>query len=119
MGLMVIAKCECGLETDLVIGGGSIKSVETCYFPCLCENCQNIVMVNLLADEPRCPECNAPDPIPYDDPGLSDFPGDDVIASWNMEDRLGRDLILTNGKYKCPSCGNMSLEFIEYGLCWD
>jgi hypothetical protein len=26
---------------------------------------------------------------------------------------------LTDGNYKCPRCGNMSLRFEDTGLCWD
>lgn len=91
----------------------------TCFFPCLCESCHSIVQANLLAKVIRCPECRALNPIPYDDPCLSDSPGHHNVAEWHMEEQLGRELVLTNGKYSCPKCGKMSLEFSDGGLCWD
>ena len=36
-----------------------------CYFPCLCEQCQEIVQVDLLARKQQCPKCRATDLIPY------------------------------------------------------
>ena len=91
----------------------------TCFFPCLCESCHSVVRVNLLSKSLRCPQCRARNPIPYDDPRLSESPGHHQVASWNMEDRLGKELVLTDGKYRCPQCGRMSLEFSDSGLCWD
>lgn len=91
----------------------------TCFFPCLCENCHSVVQVNLLSKAMRCPTCRAANPIPYDDPRLAESPGKHYVADWNMEGRLGRELVLTDGKYRCPKCGKMSLEFSDSGLCWD
>ena len=75
--------------------------------------------MNLLADELICPECDAKDPIPYDDPTLIAEPGDYEIADWNMESQLGRVLVLTNGAYRCAECGKDGLHFVDGGLCWD
>jgi len=122
MGSAVVAKCDCGIEDTILIGGGMMNFKTTCFFPCLCENCHGIVQVNLLSKTMKCPECGARGPIPYDDPQLSDSPGLRNVAEWNMgnmEDRLGRKLVLTDGKYRCPKCGNMSLSFSRGGLCWD
>jgi hypothetical protein len=119
MGSQVIAKCSCGLETEIMIGGGMENFMTTCYFPCLCENCHNVIQVNLLAKRRRCPRCKKSNPIPYDDPRLSKTPGKNFVAEWNMQDNLGRVLVLTDGKFKCPKCGKMSLEFTDSGLCWD
>ena len=91
----------------------------TCYFPCLCESCHNLVRVNLLAEKPECPDCGAANPVPYDDPRLMGTAGERVIAEWNMEERLGRRLILTDGSYICPKCEQMTLRFADGGLCWD
>ncbi len=91
----------------------------TCFFPCLCENCHCVVQVNLLSKAVKCPRCRKPNPIPYDDARLSESKGRNLVAEWNMEDQLGRVLVLTDGKYRCPKCGNMSLEFHEGELCWD
>jgi len=42
-----------------------------------------------------------------------------MVADWYMKAELGRELVLTDGKYRCPKCGKMSLEFSEGGLYWD
>jgi hypothetical protein len=119
MGSEVVAKCDCGVGGVILIGGGMMDFTTTCFFPCLCENCHSVVQVNLLSKAMRCPRCRAPNPIPYDDPRLAESPGKHHVAEWNMEDRLGRELVLTDGKYRCPKCGKMSLEFSDDGLCWD
>ena len=119
MGSQVVATCKCGVEASILIGGGMLNFMTTCFFPCFCESCQGIVQVNLLAKETRCPECQAYNPIPYDDPRLRDAPGQRRVAVWNVINKLGRELELTNGRYKCPKCGKMSLEFKEGSLCWD
>jgi hypothetical protein len=119
MGSQVTAKCGCGVETDVLIGGGMLNFTTTCFFPCLCENCHSIVEMNLLAKVMECPQCRALNPIAYDDPRLSGAPGHHYVAEWDMQEQLGRELVLTDGKYMCPKCGRMSLEFSTIGLCWD
>jgi Zn finger protein HypA/HybF involved in hydrogenase expression len=118
MGSQVIAKCDCGVEESILIGGGMFTET-LCYFPCLCESCHRIVEVNLLDRPVSCPACHAPDPIPYDDPRLLGAAGRHMVADWYMKAELGRELVLTDGKYRCPKCGKMSLEFSEGGLYWD
>jgi len=107
------------LEASILVGGGMMNFQTTCLFPCLCENCHRIVEVNLLDKSLKCPACHAADPIPYDDPRLSGSPGDNHVVEWNTEDQLGRELVLTDGKYRCPKCGKMSLKFRDSGLFWD
>lgn len=45
--------------------------------------------------------------------------GSQVVASWNMEDALGRELLLSDGDYKCPACGAITLRFSDGGMLWD
>ncbi len=119
MGSQVIAACKCGANAIILIGGGMFNFMETCYFPCMCKGCHEVVQANLLAKEARCPQCRARNPIPYDDPRLLGEPGSYHVAEWRMTDKLDRDLVLTDGKYMCPKCGKMSLGFRDSGLCWD
>ena len=119
MGSQVTARCECGVEAEILIGGGMMNFTTTCYFPCLCGSCHNIVEADLLATAPQCPECGTANPIPYDDPRVLGSLGEQTVAEWNMQERLGRELILTDGSYKCPKCGKMTLQFADSGLCWD
>lgn len=121
MGKSVVAKCKCGVEALVDIGSGMGDFMTTCLFPCLCESCHNIVNVNLLDQSTKCPECGADAPIPYDDPLLLGIPGRREVAKWNLPGKqLDRELVLTDGQYKCPKCGKFCLEFSdEFSLNWD
>lgn len=113
MGSGVGARCDCGFSASSLIGGGIDDYTTVCLFPCLCEQCNSFVQVNLLAGAQKCPKCQAADPIPYDDPRLAGPPGYGKVASWDMQEELGRNLVLTDGRYKCPSCNKMDLEFFD------
>lgn len=119
MGSEVTANCQCGLEARILIGGGMATFMTTCYFPCLCEGCHNVVQVNLLGKTKRCPKCRGANLIPYDDPQLSESLGQHALVEWNMQRQLGRELKLTDGNYRCPKCQKMTLRFADSGLCWD
>jgi len=77
------------------------------------------VPVNLPAKTKQCPECGSSSVIAYDDPRLSQAPGEKVVASWNVKEKLGREMVLTDGNYFCPGCKNMSLRFRDSGSRWD
>lgn len=120
MGLQISAVCSCGVMADVQVGGGMSDFTTTCHFPCLCNNCHNIVQTNLLAKDIQCTDCRSHDVIPYDDPRLVGTAGGRNVAEWNMQDSLGRELVLTDGTYKCPKCGEMSLTFNDDSmLFWD
>jgi Zn finger protein HypA/HybF involved in hydrogenase expression len=119
MGAAVTATCSCGLEASILIGGGMSNFMDICYFPCQCARCKKVVQVNLLAKRQRCPTCRANQPVPYDDPSLTDGSGSNEITSWNIAENLGRTLKLTDSHYHCPQCGQMTLRFQNAGLCWD
>jgi hypothetical protein len=73
-----------------------------------------------MESNPRCPDCRTPGLIPYDDARLIGTVGDREVADWNIQDDLGRELVLTNGTYKCARCGEMSLTFNdENAVLWD
>lgn len=120
MGVQIEAICSCGVNTKVKVGGGMMDFTTTCHFPCLCNNCRNIVDANLLAKDLKCTKCRGHDLVPYDDPRLIGTPGSRNVAEWNMQDSLGRELVLTDGTYKCPKCGKMSLTFGDgVALLWD
>jgi Zn finger protein HypA/HybF involved in hydrogenase expression len=119
MGSQVTALCECGLKSTILIGGGMANFMDTCFFPCLCEHCRAVVQINLLAERIQCPKCQATKVIPYDDTRLIGRAGNHQTASWDMKKQLGRELILTDGDYKCPQCENNTLHFSNSGHCWD
>jgi hypothetical protein len=90
----------------------------TCCFPCLCEHCRAVVQADVFAQPARRPECKN-EVIPFDDPALPGSPGGEVVADWNTVDELGRELQLTDGAYRCPRCGHLTLWFTSTGRCWD
>ena len=91
-----------------------------CRFPGLCEECHLAVEINLLEKpKPKCPHCRSTKVVPYDDPSLSKTPGRQRVTSWNESEQLGRELVLTNGKYKCPKCGKMALTFEDGDVFFD
>jgi hypothetical protein len=110
MGSSVKASCKCGYGESILIGGGMLNFKTTCLFPCLCEDCKEVVQGNLLAKRTKCPKCGKTGIIPYDDPKLID---------WNVSGKLGRSLKLTNGDYLCPKCERFTMTFMDDGLCWD
>lgn len=118
MGTMVAASCKCGFRQDIVVGGGMDDYTTTCWFPCLCENCNHIVQVNMHEEQILCPECGKTGPIPYSDPRLIGIPGTRREASWYLDLTSERELVLTNGYYLCPSCRQFELQFMSSG-CFD
>ena len=120
MGVQVTAICECGLNTDVQIGGGMFDFTTMCHFPCICNSCRNLVEANLLEKGRTCPHCNSHDLIPYNDQRLIGTAGNRTVTEWSMEDSQRRELVLTNGTYKCPKCGKMSLRFAgDSVILWD
>jgi hypothetical protein len=67
----------------------------------------------------RCPEGHGGVPVAYDDPSLIGRAGDNTVASWNVRDRLGRELVLHDGQYLCPACNAFTMRFADGGLMWD
>lgn len=119
MGSQVIAMCPCGLYAEILIGGGMMDFETTCYYPAVCEHCHRLVQIDVLEDGPECPECGATDPIPYDDPRLQARPGGHVAEEWRPGDAACGRVVLTEGEYRCPACGQMTLTFTDSGLVWD
>ncbi|MDP6495537.1 MAG: hypothetical protein QGI09_09010 [Dehalococcoidia bacterium] len=119
MGRSVKARCECGLERSLAVGG-SKQSFRTHYtFPCLCTQCRDVVSANLKEQPLACPTCGALDPIPYDSPELQGSQGESWVAScWMPDPPFERDMEIYGGEYKCPKCEKMTLRFAP-GPCFD
>jgi hypothetical protein len=120
MGSSVDAQCKCGYEAlGLLIGGGMSNFTTFCSFPVFCKNCQQLQLTNLLAKHPDCPHCQSREIVAYDEDELQQAPGNNIVTSWNVSDRLGRILQLTDGEYFCPLCKEFNLRFEEGGMHWD
>jgi len=112
MGSSVQADCPCGVNMQIMIGGGMMDHKTNCRFPYCCENCHSLVEANALADKLRCPKCRSVNPIPYTDPRLEGEKGEYEVVQWF-------DLSLTNGTCKCPKCEQMTLRFSPGNILWD
>ena len=109
------------------------------YFPCLCEDCEDVVqgdlkehmhkrkyegffsdkgefekptIIPLEEREFTCPECNGNNVMPYNNHRIIGMEGDRVVAR-------NFDNVLTNGDYKCPKCNKMTLKFSPSFYRWD
>ena len=56
--------------------------------------------------------------IPYDNSRLLDGTGKHIVTSLNIQNELSRELKLTNGNFKCPKYGQMTLHFKESDMLW-
>jgi hypothetical protein len=121
MGTGLLAKCACGFETETAVGGTRrtyrMRNYPiVCLFPCFCKECKDMVTVDLCAKPPSCPACGSTAIVPYDQPELIGTLGTLTKASCAMQYELGRDLVLTDGLYRCPKCNRMSLRFVATTL---
>jgi hypothetical protein len=98
-----------------MIGGGMSNFMEYCAFPAYCAKGNHLMTINLFDNPPRCRKHRA-EPTPYDDAALIGELGENVVASWNYDERTAT---LTDGYYFCPACHNFTLRFSDYGPMWD
>ena len=57
MGIILLAKCDCGFEEEITVDRGNFVTGKTCYAPALCENCNKLLTRNYAEDEINCPYC--------------------------------------------------------------
>src|SRR3954467_14049465 len=116
MGDMATARCECGYSADLILGGGMANFQTECLFPVYCGVCRSLQCANLLDAPVMCPKCGSSDVVAYDSPELLGEAGAGEVFSWHLAG-LDRELQLSDGRYLCPSCQQMQLQFEQTG-CW-
>lgn len=102
-----------------MIGGGMANFTSFCAFPAWCTACRQVLLLNLLDEPLTCPHCASNGVLPYDNARLIGKAGSNLVASWNVADRLGRVLVLTDGSYLCPGCQQFTLHFRSVGIQWD
>ena len=112
MGSSVRAFCPCGVDEEIMIGGGMLDFETHCSFPCCCEKCPSLVEANVLVKQLRCPKCRSTKVIVYGDPRLNGEVGRNVVESWGERS-------LTDGTYKCPECRKLTLRFERGSILWD
>ena len=112
MGSIIKSCCSCGYEKSMFLGGGMADFTKNCNFPIYCEDCRILFEDNLLGNQLQCPKCKGTKATPYDK--KCSRKGNPVFE-WNIR---GKSLVLTDGNYVCPKCGNHALTFIDES-CWD
>ena len=119
MGAMVSARCECGFETrTMFLGGGMLNFTTVCTFPFYCVNCSILFESNMFKKKVACPQCHMTDNYPYDSDKAFEMAGKNNVFSWNVRDKIDKELVLTDGNYICPACRKFTLKFFDVG-CWD
>ncbi len=67
MGSLISAKCKCGFEKKVALGGGMHSHLTYCAFPCYCQDCKSLYVADLYSDDTSCTECGSQNILPYDD----------------------------------------------------
>lgn len=98
MGLVLSAKCPCGIDTQIFAGSG-MKGGSACL-PAWCTVCERLVAAPTEHGAPHCEECRTPVEVIklYDPTGLREIPPEEPVT--------------------CPRCGAQSLRF-EFSGIWD
>jgi predicted RNA-binding Zn-ribbon protein involved in translation (DUF1610 family) len=118
MGSIVAARCPCGFDVRMPLGGGIRSHERLAAFPALCRACGGFQVVNAKQTPLACPGCGSADIAPYDDPSLAGEAGAKTVFAWTLAPEAGRTLALTDGAYRCPKCGEPRLRFFDEGF-WD
>ena len=70
MGALISAKCGCGFEKRMALGGGMRNHLTYCAFPCYCQDCKSMYVADLFSDDTSCTECGSQNILPYDDKSM-------------------------------------------------
>jgi hypothetical protein len=72
-------------------------------WPVTCESCSAVTTANFKQSPLVCGKCNGSKAVPITD--SREWMGDgEVIVNWG-------ELTLTDGRYRCPKCGEFELRF--------
>jgi predicted RNA-binding Zn-ribbon protein involved in translation (DUF1610 family) len=123
LGSILLAKCKCGyVSSEIYAGGGFLNSDTLCRVPAMCQTCGEVVEVNLLESDTKCPKCKGNVSI-YSNKALFK---DSIkvrrenkrpdIFDWSIKGKI--NFILSDFLYFCPKCKKYSLRFEDTG-CWD
>lgn len=114
-GDIVSAKCECGFETTMKLGGGKANYKTTCYFPYHCKDCFSLSVLNAIGDKQTCKKCFSENVISYENDSLRAGKSDNKVFGWNINEK---NFSLTDDMYFCPQCRELKLKFSQVGN-WD
>ncbi len=114
-GDIVSAKCECGFETTMKLGGGKANYKTTCSFPYHCKDCFSLSVLNAIGDKFACKKCFSENVVSYDNDSLRAGKSSNNVFGWNVNEK---NFSLTDEMYFCPQCREMKLKFSQVGN-WD
>jgi hypothetical protein len=99
VGLVLSARCPCGIDTEVFVGSG-MHGPSTACLPAWCTSCKQLVTAPTQKGKPRCERCRTPVEVIclYDPAGLRETPPEEPVP--------------------CPSCRATSLRFTFSGV-WD
>jgi len=141
MGSIISAECSCGYCTsaqidntgrlitagydgmgDLLMGNG-MRTRGIYYYPALCDQCKEVVPVNLDRSPVRCPVCKGSGVVPYYKQQMAREKGNREIPYSTVceENEHGQEIVhalYEDTDYLCPECGANRLRFKHEGL-WD
>ena len=106
------ARCHCGFNTEVTVGGLMNSFKTRAYFPYYCEPC-GMVSANIALQVPICPKCGSSEINQYGKPPVS-IPSDsraNTLCAWNYAANAEGNL--------CPSCKQMTLVFHDSHLLSD
>lgn len=117
MGSVIRARCNCIFEKEIYLASG-FDNFDTYFnFPMFCPECKTLFEGDLYSKTTICPNCKSMHGIPYDSDQLCHKRGQ-VVFVCNTDERIGRQLRLTEGDYLCPQCGRFTMTFEDVGE-WD
>ena len=103
MGSIYQAKCLCGFEKNIRVGGTMSDYQTHSYFPFFCKTC-GLVEVNISSRKVRCPQSRIHRIVQYGLPPLSPKDDTDREMSWERYS-AGK------GPHLCPNCQRHHLIF--------
>ncbi len=107
MGSMVKAKCPCGFQKGVRIGGGMLTFLTESVFPHYCKRC-GLVEVNICERKKRCPTCSSSRVYAYGSSRVSPHDNGDRTIAW-------QEYAASASQHFCPSCKKYHLNFEEIG----
>ena len=118
MGTIIAGECECGYHSkDIYVGESGFSGQAIEHFPFHCEDCDDLVVIDLYSNELTCPKCKGDNLIAYDDERFCTTDSE-IYHSVDMSTTFGRKFILRKDNNLCPKCKKFTLNFKGDGL-WD
>lgn len=118
MGAIRQGQCPCGYHSDDIYTGFSgMTGREFNDFPCYCEDCNSLVILDLSAYEVVCSKCCSHNVFPYDHETICNLPTK-IIHTVDLRPGVCRELNLSEDNNLCPNCKEYTLKFEFEGL-WD